>query len=189
LQQLKVEAKSYKSSAFALATQKTYKSQLRSYFNFCLEYECVPVPASQETLVCYMACLARRLLPTSIPNYMNVIRLLHLEAGFRNPLVDNFELSLIRRGISRQKGVPPKQKQPMSLEIMKRMFVCLDLSKSSELAFWAACCIGFFGFLRKSTLLPVNSQTDGEKLLRREDVLNLDIDSFVCAEEQSDSIW
>jgi hypothetical protein len=90
LRQLKLEASSYKGSVFALATQKTYKSQLRSYFNFCLEYDCVPVPASQETLVCYMTCLARRLLPSSIPNYMNVIRLLHLEAGLKNPLCENF---------------------------------------------------------------------------------------------------
>jgi hypothetical protein len=185
LLQLKLEARTFKSSAFALATQKTYKSQLRSYLNFCLEYDCTPVPASQDTLVCYMTCLARRLLPASIPNYMNVIRLLHLESGYKNPLIDNFELSLIRRGINRQKGVPPKQKQPMSIEIMFKMFRFLDLSKSADLAFWAACCIGFFGFLRKSTLLPVNAQTEGERFLAQEDVLELEIDSFVLRVRQS----
>ena len=73
LDQLKREAMSYKRSAFALATQKTCKSQLRFFLNFCIEFDCVPVPASQETLICYVAHLARRLLPSSIPNYLNVV--------------------------------------------------------------------------------------------------------------------
>ena len=81
MEQLKLEAMSYKRSAFALSTQITYKSQLRSFLNFCIDFDCVPVPASQETLICYVAHLARRLLPSSIPNYLNVVRLLHLEAG------------------------------------------------------------------------------------------------------------
>jgi hypothetical protein len=145
----------------------------------------VPVPASQETLVCYVASLARRLLPSSIPNYMNVVRLLHLESGFKNPLVDNFEMSLIKRGISRQKGFPPKQKQPMSVAILKKMYAVLDLSKSADLAFWAVCCVGFFGFLRKSTLLPASAPNEGEKFLAREDVLDLEIDSFVLLVRKS----
>jgi hypothetical protein len=178
LWQLKEEAMSYKRSAFALATQKTYKSQLRSYLNFCIEFECVPVPASQETLICYVAHLARRLLPSSIPNYLNVVRLLHLEAGLKNPLADKFELGLIKKGISRQKGVPVNQKQPISLEILKKIQGCLDLTKPADLAFWAVCCVVFFGFLRKSTLLPVSSDVAVDKILTRDDVKKLDIESF-----------
>jgi hypothetical protein len=178
MDQLKVEALSYKRSAYALATQKTYKSQLRSFLNFCIEFDCIPVPASQETLICYVAHLARRLLPSSIPNYLNVVRLLHLEAGLKNPLADNFEIGLIKRGINRQKGVPPKQKQPISVEILMKIQGYLDFSSPADIAFWAVCCIGFFGFLRKSTLLPVNSEISLNKVLTRDDVCKLDIESF-----------
>ena len=103
------EVRRFKKSAFALSTQKMYKSQLSSYLQFCLEFKCSPLPASQSTLLCYTAFLARRLLPTSIPNYLNVVRLLHLESGYKNPLEGNFELTLLKKGINRQLGVPPSK--------------------------------------------------------------------------------
>jgi hypothetical protein len=92
---------------------------------------------------------------------------------------------MIRRGINRQKGVPPNQKQPMSIDVMKKMFGILDFAKSADLAFWAACCVGFFVFLRKSTLLPADSRTEGLVMLRREDVVDLEIDSFVLVVKKS----
>ena len=76
------EAVAYKKSAFALSTKKTYCSQLRMYLGFCLQFACSPLPVSQETLLCYVAYLARKLSASSIPNYLNVVRLLHLEAGY-----------------------------------------------------------------------------------------------------------
>jgi hypothetical protein len=179
LEKLKLEAQCYKRSAFSLATQKTYKSQLRSFLQFCLEFECVPVPVSQETLICYVAYLARRLLPTSIPNYLNVIRLLHLESGYKNPLSDNFELNLLKRGISRQKGVAPRQKQPMSIQILLKIHALLNFDDPADLAFWSVCCIGFFGFLRKSTLLPATAGLPVERILTRGDIHDLDLCSFV----------
>ena len=136
--QLKTEAQAYKRTAFALSTQRTYKSQLRCYLEFCLEYKCSPLPVEQETLISYIAFLARKLQASSIPNYLNVIRLLHLEAGFNNPLAGNFEVNLIKKGINRQLGVPPKQKEPITLCILRKIHVLLDVSKPSDLAFWAA---------------------------------------------------
>ena len=72
-------ARSYKHSAYADNTKRTYRSQLKSYFKFCLDHEKLPIPVDQSTLVAYTTYLADRLLPTSIPGYLNVIRLIHLE--------------------------------------------------------------------------------------------------------------
>ena len=107
---LKLEAREFKKSAYALSTQRTYRSQLKRYLEFCMKYDCRAVPASQETLLCYTVFLARTLNANSIPNYLNVIRLLHLEAGFDNPLLNNFELLMLKRGIKREKGVAPEAK-------------------------------------------------------------------------------
>jgi hypothetical protein len=139
----------------------------------------------QETLISYIAFLARKLQASSIPNYLNVIRLLHLEAGFKNPLADNFEVNLIKKGVNRQLGLPPKQKEPMTLSILRKIHVLLDVSKPSDLAFWAACVVGFFGFLRKSTLLPASRDFVEGKILTRADVTNMCIDSFVLIVRQS----
>ena len=179
------EVKGFKKKAFALATQKTYKSQLSSYLQFCLEFKCVPLPVSQSTLLCYTAFLARRLLPSSIPNYLNVVRLLHLESGYCNPLEGNFELSLLKKGINRQLGVPPRQKLPLTVTMLRRMHPFLSLCDPKDLAFWAACVLGFLGFMRKSTLLPLSANVEGVKILLREDVKELDLSSFVLVVRQS----
>jgi hypothetical protein len=137
-----------------------------------------PVPADQLTLTTYVAFLARTLKPPSVNCYLNIVRIMHLEAGFENPLKDNFELKLIRRGVARQHGVPPVQKLPLTVEILERFVSELDLTMSSDLSFWAACLVGFYGMLRKSTLLP-KSEGQEENCILRSDVVNMCVDSFV----------
>jgi hypothetical protein len=179
------EAVAYKKAAFALSTKKTYCSQLKMYLRFCLDYACSPLPISQKTLLCYVAYLARKISAASVPNYLNVVRLLHLEAGYPNPLLDNFELGLVKKRLKRERGVPPVQKDPITLSIKRRMHVVLDLTKPSEVAFWAVCVVGFFGFLRKSTMLPPNGRFDLAKILKREDVSEMCVDSFVLTVHHS----
>jgi hypothetical protein len=179
LEQLVREAKEFKRSSFALSTQKTYRSQLRRYLQFCLDFECCPLPASQETLICYTAFLARSISASSIPNYLNVIRLLHLESGLSNPLEGNFELQMLKRGIKRVKGVPPCQKEPITIAILRQMYGFLDLAKPSDLSFWSAALIAFYGFLRNSSVLPVSKDFDPKKTLLRSDVSKLCLSSFV----------
>jgi hypothetical protein len=142
--QLLSKAKEYKRSAYADSTKKTYRSQLTSFFKFCLEHNKVPIPVEQSTLVAYVAHLASRLLPTSIPGYLNVIRLLHVEAGLKNPLSENLELALLKRGINRLKGQPPVQKLPITPAILRDINGLLDFSSSADTAFWLALLIVFF---------------------------------------------
>ena len=151
---------------------------MNSYLRFCIFYGRVPVPADQLTLRTYVAFLARSLKPLSVNCYLNIVRIMHLEAGFENPLKDNFELQLICRGVARQLGTPPIQKLPLTVEILEKIVTKLDFSLSSDLAFWAACLIAFYGMLRKSTLIPI-SERQIENCIWRSDVINLCVDSFV----------
>ena len=48
-----------------------------------------PVPLSQENLGRYIAFLSRRLCFNSVKQYLNIVRLMHLESGFQNPLEKN----------------------------------------------------------------------------------------------------
>jgi hypothetical protein len=178
LELLKSEARSYKKSAFATTTQKTYRCQLKCFLNFCLDHKCKALPASQDTLLCYIAFLARKMVPSSIACYLNVVRILHVEAGFSNPLEGNYELAMVKRGIRREKGVPPNQKEPISLLILARIHATLDLASPADLAFWACCLVGFFGFLRKSSLLPASPTVRVDKMLTRDDVIDFSFDSF-----------
>jgi hypothetical protein len=171
------EVAKYKGVSYAKSTQAAYKTHLKTYLRFCVFYGCVTVPASQETLCCYVAFLARSLSPSSIANYLNIIWILHLDAGLENPLADNWELQMVRRGVSRLKGVPVKQKLPITLALLRDFFPLLDHFNSSlDKSFWAAALIAFFGFFRKSTILPITTGAPGG--ICRHDILCLTRVSF-----------
>jgi hypothetical protein len=110
--QLQVEALAFKRASFSESTKATYRSHRNAYLRFCIFYDLCPVPAAQMTLKTYVAFLARSIKPVSINGYLNIIRIMHLEVGLENPLEANFELSMIKRGVSHQLGSPPVQMLP-----------------------------------------------------------------------------
>jgi hypothetical protein len=187
LEVLSREARAFKSQAFADSTKRSYRTHLFTYLRFCFYYELCPVPVKQETLNCYIAHLARTHAPTSISVYLNIVRILHVELGFDNPLLFNYELNMIRCGVLRVKGVPPKQKAPMTVQILLRLDANLDLSLTSERAFWCALLVGFFGLLRKSSLIPASKLIVSSKRLNRVDVSRVCLGSFflTCAHSKT----
>jgi hypothetical protein len=187
LQDLKLEACTYKQAAYADSTKKTYRSQIKSFYAFCLKFGLVPIPAFQETLCCYMTFLSHTLTASSIPGYMNVIRIIHLEAGYKNPLDKNWELKLLHRGILRLLGVPPKQKLPISVEILLKMSSSIA-DHPSDIALWAACLVAFFGFMRKSTLIPSADAWTLGKFISRGDVSCFTLSSFLVTVKNSKTI-
>ena len=79
---------------------------------------------------------------------------------------------MVKRGIQRQLGKPPKQKLAITPDILKKINSKLDFTTGLHVAFWAACLVCFFAFLRKSTLLPKSSgPKEVEKSLMLKDLL------------------
>ena len=134
----------FRASAFSENTKKTYRSQVRSYLRFCELMDMSPAPISKETASLYAAHLAKRLLPVSIRQYMNVVRLIHLESGFPNPCEDNWFLKSTLAGIERIKGNPVNRKAPVSPELLVRLYGLLDFSHIFDSMFWAAAVVMFF---------------------------------------------
>ena len=98
------ETRSYIGSTYAESTKASYRSHLRAFLRFCIYFDFEAVPASQDTILLYITFLARTLKPTSITNYINIIRILHLEAGLANPLFQNYAVNNLKKGIARQLG-------------------------------------------------------------------------------------
>ncbi|XP_071099429.1 uncharacterized protein [Haliotis cracherodii] len=143
----------FRRATYAETTKRTYSSMKTAYLRFCLYFSRTPVPADRMTVLLYRVFLTRSPSATSIPGYMNIIRLLHLEVGLPNPL-ETWEQKALHKGILRLKGTPTKQKLPITPDILRRMHSHMDMSEPFLVAFWAACIIAFFCFLRKSTMLP-----------------------------------
>lgn len=109
-------------------------------------------------MICrYVAYLAQTMCFNSIRQYLNVIRILHLENGYSNPLQDDFTLKSVLRGVQRVKGVCVKRKLPITLSMLESFCSVLDFDRSQDLTFWSACLVAFFGMLRKSSLFPRES--------------------------------
>ena len=98
------------------------------------------------TLKCYITILARSLKSTPIPGYLNIIRLIHIESGYEDPFINNFELNCLKRGVQRLKGTPPEPKLPITPDILYQIKETLCFVNPFDVAFWAACLIAFFGF-------------------------------------------
>lgn len=121
---------------------------------FCQLLGCPPVPLSPVTVCRYAAYLARRLRFSSIRQYLNIIRLLHLEAGLPNPLLDNWTLTSLLKGMRRSLGDSVSRKLPITPQILLHIRSTLSPDSPLHCVFWAACLVAFFGLLRKASLLP-----------------------------------
>ena len=163
--ELKQEVASYRSLAFAESTKKTYKSHLNSYLDFCDKMDILPVPASEETIASYAAFLARRLKPTSVRQYLNIVRVMHLECGESHPYKDSWLVKSTLKGIERAKGCEPNRKTPILPQTLFVIKDKLDFSLANDVIFWAACIVMFFGLLRKSNLFQENGDFDENKQL------------------------
>ena len=153
----------YRGLAFADSTKAGYRTHMYAYLRFCVFFGYKPIPISTVTLTRYVAFLARTLKFSSIKQYLNVLRILHLEGGFPNPLKDNWILESVLMGIKRDKGTMVKQKRPISPKILLKFLSVLDLSIPFDACIWAAALMAFFCFFRKSNLLPKSASAFSTK--------------------------
>lgn len=144
----------YRQAAYAESTKAIYRSHLKAFLSFCHKFGYLAVPASSATICRYAAWLSNTLVPSSVKQYLNIIKLLHLESGLENPLEDDWVLRTVLKGIQRVHGRSVCRKLPITVTHLHKIRSLLNLENQQDLAFWAACLVAFFGMLRKSSLFP-----------------------------------
>ena len=157
----------YAQASLSPSTKAAYRTHLRSYLDFCNIYGYNPVPASPWVVCQYMAHLAQRLKYKSVKQYVNIIRIIHRDCGYPDPLSNNAFATTVLKGIRRIKGDSVHRMLPMTVSILRRMRGRLDLTKSSNCTYWAACLIAFYGMFRLSSIFPpiAKKTTIGDVLL------------------------
>ena len=164
----------YRGMTYAPSTQQTYKVHYKSYLVFCDYIGVSPVPASSTTLCRYAVFLARSLKYSSVRQYLNIVRLLHLDWGLENPMKNNFSLDCVLKGIRRGLGDKPARKRPITPELLLAILAKLNLDCPFDSGVWAACLIMFFGLLRRSNVLSQSLRTfeKGKHLSRNDCVFS-----------------
>lgn len=125
----------YRSYTFSANTKTTYRTHRNSYFHSCQCMGYPPIPAQPVHICQYGAFLARSLNPSPIPNYLNIISLLHKEFNLPNPLANNWPLQSFLMGIKCIKGEPPCQKLPITPDILCHVYAMLNLHSSFDASF------------------------------------------------------
>ncbi len=138
--QLDTEVAKYRSAALASSSKAAYRTHLRAYFQFCDLLGCPPVPISTLNTCRFAAFLARRLKFTSIQQYLNILRVLHLELGLPNPILDNWHLRSLLQGIKKSKADSTNRKLPITPELLLKFHSVLSMSDPTHIVFWAAFC-------------------------------------------------
>ena len=163
LSALEQQCFSFLTHGLAPSTRPSYASAQTKFSSFCsqlgkLHPSGSPCPTNEWTLCLFVTFLARTLQHSSIKVYLSGIRALHIYQRFPDPLTDCLRLQRVVRGIKRCQGTPSTW-LPITDHLMLVIWRSLDLSLPDHQMFWAACSLGYFGFLCASEFTVPNLST------------------------------
>jgi site-specific recombinase XerD len=150
------EAERYVRSAKAANTIKAYQSDWTHFRNFCAERNVESRPAAPATVAAYAADSARRLKARTVERRLTALSQAHQLAGFASPAEDKL-VRTVMAGIRRVKGTAQTGKDPLSAELLRKMFAGMpgDLLAGRDRAL---LLVGFAGALRRSELVALRHE-------------------------------
>ena len=108
----------YQSLGVAPSTHRTYRAGIRSYQQFCNQFNIQQFPATSLTLRYFCTSIAQRVFYKTIKVYLAGIRLEHLERGLHDP-TDNKLLQLT--GIKRSQGTTSRTRLPITIDLLRSL--------------------------------------------------------------------
>ena len=148
------EAQSYASQARSNNTIRAYRSDWRDFTAWCHGHRLVPLPAAPETVVLYIADMARTAKTATIRRRMSSISVAHQAAGHDSPTND-LRVRSAWSGIRRVHGTAQVQKTALLTDDIRRMVAALPESLTGHRD---ACLLllGFAAALRRSELVGLD---------------------------------
>lgn len=150
------ETERYLQSATAANTVKAYRSDWSGFETFCEEHQLPSLPAAPATLAAYAADAARQLKARTVEQHLTAISQAHQLAGYPNPAEDKL-VRTVMAGIRRVKGTGQREKEPLSPDILRKMFAgaAEDLRTVRNRAL---LLVGFSGAFRGSELVTLRHE-------------------------------
>ena len=124
-------------SGLADSAKKVYSSAIAIYLTFCFRLNLEPVPASENTLILFIAELFQTKSYNTVHTYLAGVRHLHKVSGCPNPLDKALRLQLALRGYKRNKPPKPNPRLPITPIFfgLSKLF-CLELHKTTTTLYY-----------------------------------------------------
>ena len=167
--------------SIADSTRRCYTTGQTTYLTFCSRLNMQPLPATEKLLILFTADLSQRLAFSSIRAYLSAVRFLHISNGHSDPLSGRLKLDLLLRGVRKRKPGSHDKRLPITPLILQKLFSILNQNSTvfENKLLWAACCLGFFGFLRSGEFTTQTETYDPTWHLSIQDI------SVDCTEKPS----
>ena len=104
----------------------------------------------------FVSFLADSIQHSSIKVYLSAVCSLQIEQGFPDPLLNYLRLQQVLRGVKRSQGSPAAQRLTITNSLLLVIHRALDLKIFDYCTFWAACMLGYFGFLHAAEFTVPN---------------------------------
>ena len=141
-------------------------SGIRQYLYFTSHFLLPNLPASVDTLVCYLEFMSQTSSYEHLKHLLFSVKFLHEAYDLSFP-VNSFKLDMTTQGLKRKLAKAVFQVLPITPEVLRALYKYLNLRNNQDLALWCSYLISFYGLLRKKNTVPENKKFEPRKTLLR----------------------
>lgn len=154
LEAARIAAERYAGQARASGTEKGYARDWADFSGWCHRCQLEPLPATPETVACYLAACAEYLKPATIQRRLASIVVTHQRSGF----AIDIRAMIVRevwQGIRRHHGIQQEGRRPLLTDDVRSMVAELPMDLAGKRD-RALILLGFAGALRRSELVGLD---------------------------------
>ena len=150
-------AQRYLAGSKAANTVRAYRAAWGAFQRYCQRHGLSPLPATAETLVAYIAEMAKHYRVSTIDSHLAAIYKAHKLAEHESPTKSQL-VEMTMEGVRREHGTRPTRKSPVTRPILRRLISTLPANTLAGLRDRALLLIGFAGAFRRSELVAIKIQ-------------------------------